>query len=269
MTTYAPPTMLALARDWAALYKSAKFSGCVGDVRHAAQGGYHIGRKFQPAGNYSVVRPQDRHGNGPDDAAAALDMNLDPGDMVTCTRRLHVAFANPDDPRRKYINAFNGYTGGGNATRYDVYARRSEWASPDHKWHIHLEVRRLYVNSSTMHRAVLSLLRGQSVADYLAAVGAKPAAVSTVAIAGTTRRSPIAPAWPGKVYQVGDHAAGIAQWQRRMLDRGWSSLGTADGAFGPKTLSVVRRFQAYCKVPVDGVIGPRTWPLPWTKSIGG
>jgi peptidoglycan hydrolase-like protein with peptidoglycan-binding domain len=53
-----------------------------------------------------------------------------------------------------------------------------------------------------------------------------------------------------------------------MIARGWKSLGTADGGFGPKTEDVVRRFQRTCRVGVDGQIGPKTWPLPWARPLG-
>lgn len=80
-----------------------------------------------------------------------------------------------------------------------------------------------------------------------------------------------APRWPGKEYRRDEGMKpdrNVQKWQARMIARGWRSLGTADGVFGPKTESVVRRYQAVCKVPVDGVIGRVTWPLPWTRPFG-
>lgn len=80
-----------------------------------------------------------------------------------------------------------------------------------------------------------------------------------------------APRWPGKEYERNDQMKpdrNVQKWQARMIARGWRSLGTADGVFGPKTDSVVRRYQAVCQVPVDGVIGRVTWPLPWTRPFG-
>jgi len=262
--TVAYSAMRELAAEWEKLYKSAVCSGIVGDAAHAARGGYHIGRKFQDKTNYSVVRPQDRAGNGPDDASAGIDMSMNTRDIVLCTTRLKRLFNNTSDPRRKYINAFNGWMGHGDATRYDIYARKTSYASPSHTWHIHLDVRRAYVLVPVAHRGILSGLAGESVDAYKMRIG-------VTASVPLGRKAEVAvPPWPGHVYKRNDSMrpdANVKRWQARMIARGWTTLGTADGIFGVKTEAVVRSFQKLARVQVDGQIGKQTWPLPWTIPI--
>lgn len=264
MSTLATTALHDFANGWRKLYHSAVVSGIVGDKAHAARGGYHISRYDNPAGNYSIVRPDDL--TGPKNAAAAVDMSMNTSDMVLCTKRVAAAYKNTSDPRRKYLNAVNGWDGSGAATRFDFYARKTAAASADHKWHMHLEFRRRYTTSTTATRAVLSILAGESVADYLESIGVIPvvkAAVVTVA--------PVAPPWPGKMFKLNPHMKpdpDLRKWQTKMRSRGWKSLGTADGIFGPKTDAVVRKFQRACKVTVDGEIGRVTWALPWTWPTG-
>lgn len=62
-------------------------------------------------------------------------------------------------------------------------------------------------------------------------------------------------------------ADGLAVWQRRMYKRGWTSIGRADGLWGPKTERVVRLFQKQKGLTVDGAIGPATWAKAWTEPI--
>ncbi len=252
MSTVATPEMRAFAADWKKEFPSAQLSGIVGDLAHKLRGGYHISREDQPATNYSVVRPDDKL--GPDDAAAAVDMTMSKADMVTCTNRLIQAFDNPGDPRRKYLNAFNGWTGEGDARRWDVYGRKVELATNDHQWHVHLSMRRRYVKSATAFKAVLSILRGETVMGYLASIGVKL----------------VPPAYPGHLLrrsEVVDPAFKL--FQQQMLNRGWSSIGQPDGVFGEKGEDVVKRWQQTCKIEADGVIGPATWPTPWTVPLGG
>jgi hypothetical protein len=265
MSTVATDTVKDFARDFATIFKSAELSGIVGDPAHAARGGYHMSRADNPKGNYSIVRADDQY--GPADAAAAVDMDLSTADMILCTRRLINAYSNTSDPRRKYVNAFNGWLGTGAATRYDFYAVKTQIASPDHKWHIHLEIRRKYLNSASAMRAILSILRGETVADYMKAIGV----AVQFATAPNKTATPAAPAYPGRVLKRNDAMkpdANVAKWQARMIARGWTSLGKADGLFGAKTESVVRKFQTLCKVSADGLIGPVTWALPWSRPLG-
>jgi lysozyme len=46
--------------------------------------------------------------------------------------------------------------------------------------------------------------------------------------------------------------------QAKLIEKGYLS-GKADGLFGPKTESAVRAFQQASGLPVDGVIGAKTW----------
>jgi hypothetical protein len=268
-----------LAVDWEKI-NQGKCSGIVGDLAHRVRGGYHISRIDNPRGNYSIVRPQDRSG-GPDDCATAVDMSMTRTHMIICTARLVACYNDAADPRRKYINAFNGWTGTGTARRWDVYAQYTTAATDDHKWHVHLEIRRAYAESQIAATAVLSVLRGQSVAAYLRSVGVAPPArppslaAPKPAPAARPPRLPErkAPPTPARTLARNDKQAkpdaNVKAWQQRMITRGWKSIGKADGMFGPKTESVVKRFQARCRIQVDGRIGPVTWPLPWTRPGGG
>ena len=74
---------------------------------------------------------------------------------------------------------------------------------------------------------------------------------------------------PGDVVmQAGKwYSKGLKMWQQRMLDRGWSGIGKADGRYGPKTEKVVRQFQKSKGLGVDGKIGPGTWAAAWTEPV--
>jgi hypothetical protein len=266
MATKAYPELREFAEDVEAIYPSAVCSGIVGDLRHRRnrQGTYHLSRQDCRPGTFSVVRPQDRKGCGPDDAAAGVDITMNRRDMILATARLRAVWANKKDPRRKYLNAFNGWDGSGDATRFDVYAGVAKYATPDHKWHIHIEFRRLYARSKTAIKAILSALRGESVATYLRSIG--------VTVPPPAGRKPTAPPYPGRVLKRDDDQRkpdpALKKWQDRMIERGWTSIGRADGRFGPKVERVVIRFQRHCGVTVDGEIGRQTWPLPWTDPLG-
>lgn len=276
-STIATTELEWLAHEWATLYKSAKFSGIVGDAAHAARGGYHIGRAFQSKTNYSVTRADDK--GGPNNAAAAIDMNLGQADMV----QLHVflrGLFNAKDPRMKYINAWNGWDGHDGAGRYDVVAHSVDGATSDHKWHMHLEIRRKYVEDMTAMRAVLSMLKRQSLADYqkglnAVPVVAKPAPVKLPAPApkpAPAKLPAAAPKFPlpasGYFSKSDKFNAQVKILQRRLEVRGWD-LGPsgADGYFGARTEEVIRQFQKEKRLTVDGKVGPHTWAKLWEAPI--
>lgn len=251
MSTLATANLKSLAKGWEdeCGLNSAVLSGIVGDLAHKIRGGYHISRMDQPSTNYSVVRPDDKSGNGPNDAAAAIDMTMSTADMKTATYRLISVYNNKSDGRRNYINAFNGWTGSGDAQRWDIYGNKQEFATADHKWHVHIEVRRRFVNDPAAMAAILSILKGEG----------QP-------------QSGGYPGYPGRILRRNDAQtspdSALKLWVGRMLERGWTSFGTNDGYFGPKVESGVKRFQEHVGVSADGMIGPQTWPLPWTDPLG-
>jgi murein L,D-transpeptidase YcbB/YkuD len=243
MSTVATAALKGLAADWKKCYTSAKLSGIVGDAAHQREGGYHIGRRFQSGSNYSVVRPDDK--GGPDDAAAAIDMTMNASDMRLCTNRLVAAHGSLSDPRRKYVNAFNGTINNKQAKRWDVYARSVGSATADHLWHVHLEVRRKYVNSATAMAAILSILKGESAAAYTARVAGKSAPASANAPAKS-------PSYPGAPVKKGAKGTAVKQIQVKVAS-------PADGDFGPKTEAAVKAWQSKHGLVADGIVGPATW----------
>ena len=65
------------------------------------------------------------------------------------------------------------------------------------------------------------------------------------------------------------HSKGLAQFQARLIARGWGELEKdgADGRFGVTMEKVVRQFQKAMGLPVDGKIGPATWAAAWTEPV--
>lgn len=61
------------------------------------------------------------------------------------------------------------------------------------------------------------------------------------------------------------HSHGLARWQRRMTERGYSLA--VDGRYGPETERIVRYFQRLAGLEVDGKIGPATWTAAWAEPI--
>jgi len=167
MSTLSTTAINWLADQWEGAYRTAVLSGIVGDLAHKARGGYHISREDQGKSNYSVIRPDDKPGNGPSDRASAVDMTMSTADIIKCHTRLRECWKNrAKDPRMKYLNAWNGWDGEGDAGRYDVVEGDIETASADHKWHIHLEIRRKYVNDMNAMKAILSMIKGETLSSW-------------------------------------------------------------------------------------------------------
>lgn len=72
------------------------------------------------------------------------------------------------------------------------------------------------------------------------------------------------PPWPGRVLRYPPIMVGedVRTWQQQMANRGWGVV--VDGAYGPGSREVCRKFQREKGVPPDGQVGPQTWPLSWT-----
>lgn len=59
------------------------------------------------------------------------------------------------------------------------------------------------------------------------------------------------------------HGEDVKQCQERLILKGFKECGEADGAFGSKTDSAVRHFQAANNLTVDGIVGQATWAKLW------
>ncbi len=61
----------------------------------------------------------------------------------------------------------------------------------------------------------------------------------------------------------------VESLQTRLLDLGYTEVGTPDGSFGPKTDEAVRRFQQNNGLTMDGIVGPLTWDALFSNNAKG
>jgi hypothetical protein len=55
--------------------------------------------------------------------------------------------------------------------------------------------------------------------------------------------------------------------QQRLVELGYTEVGTPDGIFGQMTQSAVVRFQTEAGLTADGVVGPMTWAALWNQTV--
>ncbi|WP_144121120.1 peptidoglycan-binding domain-containing protein [Catellatospora sichuanensis] len=221
---------------------------------YANKKGYHNTRKANRAnwpGNYSYAQfAADQ--SGPDDKAAAFDFSLPPAEMVKYSGRLLRAGQDPNDERTNYFREFYGQADADSAVEGWDFARNAAATSDSsHLWHIHISVHRMYVNSAKAMRALLSILRGESVVVWRAA---------EAALAGPVPPKPSKPAPPWKppaTVKKGAKGALVRTLQTRLNVFGHKLR--VDGDFGNLTQIAVKRFQKAKKLTVDGIVGPKTW----------
>lgn len=253
MTTLAHQLTKDFAAKWDDALPSAVFSGIVGDARHRASGGYHISIEDQvDPQSYSVTRVDDKAppGNWPRNLASAVDMSMSLADMKITYARVGAVWSNPNDPRRKYINAVNVFDGVGDAERLDFVTGKRSYASPDHKWHNHLEVRRRYATDPKAYDAAFSMVSGESLTAYMSRTGQLPPPPKPLPSGHAPGTRDLRLAFPN---MKGDDVRKVQEFigERR--------CGKADGAFGSHTQSGVRWYQGMRGLKVDGIVGPATW----------
>lgn len=73
------------------------------------------------------------------------------------------------------------------------------------------------------------------------------------------------PPWPGVLISNYHEGDGVAEWQTRMHERGWSIV--IDDKYGDQSEAVCRAFQQEKGLVVDGIVGPITWDAAWTAPI--
>jgi peptidoglycan hydrolase-like protein with peptidoglycan-binding domain len=78
--------------------------------------------------------------------------------------------------------------------------------------------------------------------------------------------------WPALVIEVSSGSTGdaVRAVQSQLHSRsGWLDI---DGTFGPETDTVVRSFQGFCQLSVDGIVGQNSWnalTLQWLRARTG
>ncbi len=98
----------------------------------------------------------------------------------------------------------------------------------------------------------------------LAGAIAMTTALATAGAAGAATAAPARPAGPAATLKwpvVGPGAKGERVFAIQYLLNQQIKAGLAtDGIYGTKTTAAVKAFQKKVKLPVDGIVGPMTWP---------
>lgn len=225
---------------------------------YANKSGYHNTRNGNAAGNYSVREAEDHQ--GPGDKAAALDWtfpNAQRGDYSTIakyTKRLLASGHDHDDPRLNGLREFYGQADSDSHVEgWDCRHLVDVTSDSSHLWHIHFSISRAHVTDLATMRALLSVLRGESTAQWLRANGQVPTPQPAPAPAPSGHAPGSRTLQLASPYMTGDDVKFVQRWI------GPAQAGAADGVFGPSTASGVRWYQRMRGIGVDGVVGPATW----------
>lgn len=238
---------------------------------YANKPGYHNKRQNLPSDDYSVKYPADKR--GPKDKAAAIDItsrSAQAGNYAIIKRysnRLYVA-GQANDPRMYGWREFFGQTDNDGTVEGWDYVKNSASTSSDksHNWHIHLSELRQFVTNKANKLALLSVLKGETLASFKARGGALVGGTSTPA---PTPKPPLTHL--GVDGELGPKT--IKRWQQvmgttadgkidaddsQLIRKVQAKLKTTvdhrlvvDGDLGPKTIAALQR---YLKSPVDGII---------------
>lgn len=135
---------------------------------YANKPGYHNTRLGNYPTNYSVKLPDDKL--GPSDKAAAIDLTFpdaQQGDYKTIRKysyRLLKSGKDLNDERGNYLREFYGQADADTGVEgWDFQYLVNVSSDSSHLWHIHLSFIRRYVGIWKAMRAVLSILKGESV----------------------------------------------------------------------------------------------------------
>lgn len=166
---YSPRTTDELYAFWVA-FKAFEAGARLGGT-YALKPGFHSSVNDNLArwpSNYSVRDEINRR--DPKTVARAIDLTLSHALMQRYTARLRAA-ALANDPRmapvREFYGTVNGTSVYGLAHTTPDGAWRSSSADSTHLWHTHLSIFTPYVDDAAALAGILSVLKGESLADYL------------------------------------------------------------------------------------------------------
>jgi hypothetical protein len=174
MATNPNPARITAASWWFMEQLLVLEPGTVNGGIFANKSGYHNTRlnnqKSWP-GNYSITDSEDR--GGPSDKAAAYDWTFRDaqaeryGTIIKYTKRLLASAKDTDDPR---LNGWREFYGQADQDRqvegWDTRYLRAASSDPSHLWHLHFSEDRNQVDSFDNKKAMLSVLRGETVAEW-------------------------------------------------------------------------------------------------------
>lgn len=139
---------------------------------YAVKPGYHNTRNWNLVnnpGDYSIELPPDLLGSG--ELAAAIDLTMSTAEMKKRCAYLKNACLDPADYRTKYIREFIGTLDGSNVyclihNSEDGAFSFSGGRDSSHLWHIHISFFRKYAADMTAAGAIVSVLKGETLAQY-------------------------------------------------------------------------------------------------------
>lgn len=235
-------------------FKALEPSVLLGGI-YANKSGYHNTRDENEAhfpGDYSYSEyALDRQ--GPGDKAAAIDFTFpdaQAGDYKTIAKysaRLLVSGRDLNDERGNYLREFYGNADLDREVEGWDFQRVGPASSDDsHLWHIHLSFMRAYVTDPKAFRAIMSILKGETVAMWRTHEGISTPTPPPPPTGPRLRRS-----WPS--YMPANHYFGLK-----------SGPEASHGGFYPNEVPDVKAIQqrltniGYRPGPIDGDFGPLT-----------
>jgi hypothetical protein len=139
---------------------------------YAPKPGYHNYRDALPKTDYSVQLAADKL--GPGNMAAGIDLTFPDAQagryatIVKYADRLLRSGLDPNDPRGNYLREFYGQADSDiQVEGWDFVYLRYVTSDSSHLWHLHLSFLRQFLNDLNAFKAVLSILRGETVAQWL------------------------------------------------------------------------------------------------------